>query len=313
MKEAVGKRIDIVAEDLGIITTDVVALRKELHAPGMAVLQFAYSDNARNPHLLHNHEFDQVVYPGTHDNDTCVGWWKKATDEEKERTKKYMRFQKDDHVHWEFIRGAAASVAKTAIIPMQDVMGLDNNARMNIPATQAGNWGWRIGESDVFQKLEKEKKRLRKFLCRYNRLTPEFQEKCKADKMSRSKRSSETTVKENASAASSMAISIGKSLESLTGMKLVGNADNVAKAKVEKGRDKVEKGKDKVAKEAPGTFEKLKEKLKEQASKLKEKTLEKLPKDDDKPKEKPKDDKPKEKPKDDKPKDDKGKGVPKKK
>lgn len=119
MKEAVGKRIDIVAEDLGVITSDVVALRKDLHVPGMSVLQFAFNDNPRNPHLLHNHEFDQVVYPGTHDNDTCVGWWKKATEEEKERAKKYLRFHKDSDVHWEFIRGATASVAKTTIISMQ--------------------------------------------------------------------------------------------------------------------------------------------------------------------------------------------------
>lgn len=166
MKEAVGKKIDIVAEDLGIITGDVIALRKDLHAPGMAVLQFAYGDNSRNPHLPHNHEFDQVVYPGTHDNDTCVGWWKKATEKEREAAKKYLRFQKDDDVHWEFIRSATASVAKTTIIPMQDVMGLDNNSRMNVPATQAGNWGWRVGEVDVFEKLEREKKRLRKFLYR---------------------------------------------------------------------------------------------------------------------------------------------------
>lgn len=259
------------------------------------------------------------------------GWWKKATEEEKERAKKYLRFHKDSDVHWEFIRGATASVARTTIISMQvspqvsthfhhfhfansslfltrelaqDVMGLDNNARMNIPATQAGNWGWRIGESAVFEKLEKEQKRLRKFLCRYNRVTPEFFDKC--SKVYRSKRPESAP----SSTASSMARTIGKSLESLTGMNMSFlSGDDVVQAK-----DNVDKAakeaKDKVTKEAPGTFEKLKDKLKDKASQLKEKTTgEKLPKDDDKhkPKEKPKDDKPKENGKD------KGKDNPKKK
>ncbi|XP_073390551.1 4-alpha-glucanotransferase, chloroplastic/amyloplastic [Physcomitrium patens] len=170
MREAVGK-IDVIAEDLGIITGDVIALRKEIKAPGMAVLQFAFSDNAANPHLPHNHELDQVVYPGTHDNDTCVGWWKKASDAEKQVARAHLRFEGDADVHWEFIRGAVASVARTSIVSMQDVMGLDSASRMNIPATQAGNWGWRVGESDVFESLGEETSRLRELMCRYHRAT----------------------------------------------------------------------------------------------------------------------------------------------
>ena len=169
VQEALGK-LDIIAEDLGVITGDVVALRKALNAPGMAVLQFGFGDDSRNPHLPHNHEFEQVVYPGTHDNETCVGWWKNASVKERDITKSYFRFHNEDDVHWEFIRGAIASNARTAIISMQDVMGLDNSARMNTPATQVGNWGWRIGETCAFQKLDKEKARLRELLLSFNRL-----------------------------------------------------------------------------------------------------------------------------------------------
>ncbi|CAM6047988.1 unnamed protein product [Sphagnum compactum] len=149
---------------------DVVALRKHIKAPGMAVLQFAFGSNSRNPHLPHNHEVDQVVYPGTHDNDTVVGWWKKASMTERHRVQSYLRMEEDDDVHWEFIRCSIASVARTTIIPMQDILGLDNDARMNTPATQAGNWGWRVGESGIFSKLKVEKLKLRGLLDEFNRL-----------------------------------------------------------------------------------------------------------------------------------------------
>ncbi|CAM6021811.1 unnamed protein product [Sphagnum balticum] len=169
IREAVGK-VDIIAEDLGVITGDVVALRKHINAPGMAVLQFAFGSNSRNPHLPHNHEVDQVVYPGTHDNDTVVGWWKKASMTERHHVQRYLRMEEDDDVHWEFIRCSIASVARTTIIPMQDILGLDNDARMNTPATQAGNWGWRVGESGIFSKLKLEKLKLRGLLDEFNRL-----------------------------------------------------------------------------------------------------------------------------------------------
>lgn len=169
IQEAVGK-VDIIAEDLGVITSDVVSLRKNINAPGMAVLQFAFGGDAMNPHLPHNHEIDQVVYSGTHDNDTVVGWWRKAGNSEREHVKEYMRFKTDTDVHWEFIKCAVSSVANTAIIPMQDVLGLGDEARMNTPATQAGNWGWRVGEPGIFKELDAEKTRLRECLRLFNRL-----------------------------------------------------------------------------------------------------------------------------------------------
>ncbi|OAE35686.1 hypothetical protein AXG93_1154s1400 [Marchantia polymorpha subsp. ruderalis] len=169
IKKNLGK-LDIIAEDLGIITSDVVALRRAIKAPGMAVLQFAFGSDPQNPHLPHNHEVDQVVYPGTHDNDTVLGWWLRITDEEKEAVKQYLRLTSDEDISWEFIGASLSSVARTVIVPMQDVLSLDNSARMNTPAVQAGNWGWRVGETGVFIKLAKEKDRLRALLKYYNRL-----------------------------------------------------------------------------------------------------------------------------------------------
>ncbi|KAL0461161.1 UNVERIFIED_CONTAM: 4-alpha-glucanotransferase, chloroplastic/amyloplastic, partial [Sesamum latifolium] len=140
--------INIIAEDLGVITEDVVQLRRSIGAPGMAVLQFGFGSDAGNPHLPHNHEQNQVVYTGTHDNDTIRGWWDILPQEEKSNA-------------------ALSSVARTAIIPMQDVLGLGSSARMNIPATQYGNWSWRVPKSKPFDSLTSEAKRLREMLVMY--------------------------------------------------------------------------------------------------------------------------------------------------
>ncbi|KAJ7532353.1 hypothetical protein O6H91_13G000200 [Diphasiastrum complanatum] len=169
IKKVVGK-VDIIAEDLGVITTDVVALRKAIGAPGMAVLQFAFGSDSKNPHLPHNHELDQVVYPGTHDNDTVLGWWQKAEKEEQENVRRYLQIQNEEDISWEFIRAAFSSVARTAIVPLQDVFSLDSSARMNTPAVQAGNWGWRVGDPGIFQQLENESEKLRYLLSQFNRL-----------------------------------------------------------------------------------------------------------------------------------------------
>ncbi|GLT66523.1 hypothetical protein SLA2020_388830 [Shorea laevis] len=120
ISRVIGK-INIIAEDLGVITEDVVQLRKSIGAPGMAVLQFGFGSDADNPHLPHNHEHNQVVYPGTHDNDTVL---------------KHLKITEEDDISWALIEAVLSSVARTAIIPMQDLLGLGNSARMNIPATQ---------------------------------------------------------------------------------------------------------------------------------------------------------------------------------
>ncbi|KAJ7956907.1 4-alpha-glucanotransferase [Quillaja saponaria] len=165
---AVGK-IDIIAEDLGVITKDVVDLRKSIGAPGMAVLQFGFGSDADNPHLPHNHERNQVVYTGTHDNDTLRGWWVVLKQEEKSNVFRYLSITEEDDISWALMRAAISSVAQTAIIPMQDILGLGSSARMNIPATQFGNWSWRIPSSVSFESLEEEAAKLKDMLSTYGR------------------------------------------------------------------------------------------------------------------------------------------------
>ncbi|KAK3211857.1 hypothetical protein Dsin_016563 [Dipteronia sinensis] len=162
--------INIVAEDLGVITEDVVQLRKSIGAPGMAVLQFGFGSDAENPHLPHNHECNQVVYTGTHDNDTIRGWWDSLKHEEKSNVLKYLSITEENDIPWAVIQAALSSVARTAIIPMQDILGLGSSARMNIPATQFGNWGWRIPSSMSFDSLETQVMKLRDMLSMYGRL-----------------------------------------------------------------------------------------------------------------------------------------------
>ncbi|KAG9451194.1 hypothetical protein H6P81_011159 [Aristolochia fimbriata] len=166
--KVIGK-IDIIAEDLGVITEDVVQLRKAIGAPGMAVLQFAFGSGPDNPHLLHNHEQDQVVYTGTHDNDTVVGWWDSLGKEEKSNVLEYLDIENED-IAWGMIRASLSSVALTTVIPMQDVLRLGSSARMNTPATQLGNWSWRMPSSITLDKLGPEVTKLRDLLSMYGRL-----------------------------------------------------------------------------------------------------------------------------------------------
>ncbi|KAF6149313.1 hypothetical protein GIB67_026169 [Kingdonia uniflora] len=167
--QGIGKT-NIIAEDLGVITEDVVQLRKDINAPGMAVLQFGFGSGSDNPHLPHNHEVDQVVYTGTHDNDTVLGWWESLKQEEKSNVLKYLCLTEVNDISWRLIRVGVSSVARTAIIPMQDILGLGSSARMNVPATQFGNWSWRIPSTINFESLEPEAIRLRDMLSMYGRL-----------------------------------------------------------------------------------------------------------------------------------------------
>jgi len=134
----------IMAEDLGVITPDVVELREAIGAPGMLVLQFGFDGNPRNPHLPHNHYENCFVYPGTHDNDTTNGWYEKIGEEERKFIETYLGYIDRKDMAWTFIKAAMSSVANTAMFTMQDVMSLDNSGRMNLPGTAEGNWSWRM-------------------------------------------------------------------------------------------------------------------------------------------------------------------------
>jgi 4-alpha-glucanotransferase len=134
-------RLRIVAEDLGIITAEVEALRVRHGLPGMKILQFAFDSDARNPYLPHNCAVDSVVYTGTHDNDTTVGWFDTLSAEARHRVYDYFG-SPPEPMPWLLNRAALASVARLAIIPMQDLLGLDGAHRMNTPGTVENNWRW---------------------------------------------------------------------------------------------------------------------------------------------------------------------------
>jgi len=133
----------IIAEDLGVITPDVDALRAGQGYPGMKVLQFGFGGNGANPHLPHNHTWDCVVYTGTHDNDTTVGWYLSAPAHVADHVRRYGAFDGNE-IAWQLMAMAWGSCADLAIAPVQDVLGFGSDARMNTPGTSEGNWGWRL-------------------------------------------------------------------------------------------------------------------------------------------------------------------------
>jgi 4-alpha-glucanotransferase len=144
------------AEDLGIITDDVREVMQRFGFAGMKVLLFAFGeDNPKHPYLPHNYEKNCVVYTGTHDNNTCRGWFEKeAAAEEKKRLFAYLKREVNvDEISWELIRLTMNSVADTVIFPLQDVLGLGQEARMNIPGTSQGNWQWRLLSGQLTQNL----------------------------------------------------------------------------------------------------------------------------------------------------------------
>lgn len=134
--------LPIIAEDLGLITLEVEQLRDRLELPGMKVLQFAWS-NSENPYLPHNHVPNSVVYTGTHDNDTTRGWWESTSEREHKFARRYLDHDLAD-ISWDFIRLALGSVANLAIVPVQDVLELGNEGRMNRPGEAENNWDWRM-------------------------------------------------------------------------------------------------------------------------------------------------------------------------
>jgi 4-alpha-glucanotransferase len=152
-QEALGE-LPLVAENLGVITPEVEAIREEFGFPGMAVLQFAFGNDPQAPTFRpHNYPRQVVAYTGTHDNDTTVGWWRSKGSGDSTRSEEDIRRERDfamrylntdgKEMEWTFIRTLEASVADTVLIPLQDVLGLGTEARMNQPATLGGNWRWR--------------------------------------------------------------------------------------------------------------------------------------------------------------------------
>lgn len=168
MQKHFGDSLPIIVEDLGVITPDVEELRDSFEFPGMRILQMAFGTDSCNIDLPHNYIQHSVVYTGTHDNDTAIGWFESKAGEGSSRTQEQIDFErgrclkylKSDgkNINWDFIHSAFASVSCIAIIPMQDVLGLGSVSRMNLPASQEGNWAWRMKPNavtdEIVQKLK---------------------------------------------------------------------------------------------------------------------------------------------------------------
>ena len=135
--------LPIIAEDLGVITPEVVALRDRYEFPGMKILQFAFGAGPGDPFLPFNYDRNCVVYTGTHDNDTTVGWFNQLSNYERDEVLRYLGCIDPQGIHWSLIRMGWMSIANIAIVPYQDLLGLDTDARMNFPGKPEGNWGWR--------------------------------------------------------------------------------------------------------------------------------------------------------------------------
>jgi 4-alpha-glucanotransferase len=158
IREALGD-VPIIAEDLGVITPDVEKLRDDFGFPGMRILQFGFSSDADNKDLPHNYHRNVVVYTGTHDNDTTSGWFNSVAGSGSTRTTEQINKERDfcmrylvtrgEEIHWDFIRAVISSVADTAIVPLQDLLGLGTEARMNLPNSTSGNWAWRFKRDEL--------------------------------------------------------------------------------------------------------------------------------------------------------------------
>ncbi len=166
LEEKLGK-LNIIVEDLGFLTPSVKKLVKDSGFPGMKVLQFAFDPREESDYIPHTYHSHCVVYTGTHDNDTILGWMKTAPKECMDYAKKYLKLTKDEGYHWGMMRGAWASVSDLAIVTMQDVLGLGSSARMNKPSTLGCNWKWRAKKEEITTQLARK---IRKYAELYGRV-----------------------------------------------------------------------------------------------------------------------------------------------
>ena len=160
-------RLNIIVEDLGFLTPSVLKLVADSGFPGMKVIQFAFDSREGSNYLPHTYTEHCVVYTGTHDNDTLLGWMKTAPKESVKFAKEYLNLTKEEGYNWGMMRGAWSSVGELAVVPMQDLIGLGSEARMNTPSTLGGNWQWRATSDQITVKLAK---RLYNYMEMYGRL-----------------------------------------------------------------------------------------------------------------------------------------------
>ncbi|WP_269473070.1 4-alpha-glucanotransferase [Leptotrichia trevisanii] len=165
IKEELGS-LPIIAEDLGFMTQGVIDLRESTGFPGMKILGFAFDSNEENEYLPHTYTKNCVVYTGTHDNDTLMGWFTKAKEEDRQFARDYLHSQSDDEIYWDALRGAWGSVANMAIAPIQDFLGLGSEARINTPGIASGNWQWRLKDGILTDELAERIAKLTKVYSR---------------------------------------------------------------------------------------------------------------------------------------------------
>ncbi|MGN1155589.1 MAG: 4-alpha-glucanotransferase [Agathobacter sp.] len=155
MEQKLGK-LNIIVEDLGTLTPDVLQLVEDSGFPGMKVLQFAFDSKNDSDYLPHNHIRHSVVYTGSHDNDTILGWVEHAPESTVAYATEYLGLNEEEGYHWGMMRAAWASVSEMAIVTMQDLLGLDSSARMNTPSTTGENWKWRMAPGAIDKKLSEK-------------------------------------------------------------------------------------------------------------------------------------------------------------
>ncbi|WP_077612379.1 4-alpha-glucanotransferase [Clostridium sp. Marseille-P2415] len=167
MREKFGK-LDIIAEDLGFLTASVLKLVKDTGFPGMKVLEFAFDSREESDYLPHNYTPNCVVYTGTHDNNTIRGWYEDLSPEDRQLAVDYLNNAGtlEEEIHWDFIRLALASVAKLAVIPVQDYLGLGGEARINEPSTLGKNWRWRMLSGEITEELAEKCRKIAKLYGR---------------------------------------------------------------------------------------------------------------------------------------------------
>jgi 4-alpha-glucanotransferase len=167
MRERLGD-LPIIAEDLGVITPGVIEMRERFGFPGMKILQFAFGGDQKNEFLPYSYHKECVVYTGTHDNETTAGWYVNAGEQERDFVRRYLAVSGRD-IAWDMIRLAHASVANLAVVPMQDLLSLGNEARMNFPGKVGGYWRWRFTTTTFNQRFPGIARGLSDFAVLYGR------------------------------------------------------------------------------------------------------------------------------------------------
>lgn len=167
MEECFGQ-VDIIAEDLGFLTPTVIELVRDSGFPGMKVLEFAFDSREESDYLPHNYSANSIVYTGTHDNDTIAGWYGNLDQQDKQLSLDYMNNASTppEEIHWDFVRLALSSVARLAVIPVQDYLGLGSEARINTPSTLGDNWCWRMLKGELTEEIAEKCKKMSKMYGR---------------------------------------------------------------------------------------------------------------------------------------------------